>query len=364
VEVRVRIRPLLVALESGLKKPTKYPLVDASHPHSYSVYGLPVVSNRQLPGIFSTPRTTLEGSVAELVLSFGSLPLIDPSVDRHVIFTSSAESATGEPSLTIWRIADGSFLRIVYSDHTEFWIDRALKGVWAIWPDSSSLEDKLCYLVGPILGLLLRLQGRVCLHASAVEINGKSVIFTGCEGAGKSTTAAAFARLGSPVLSDDIVVLHEKDARFQVLPAYPRVNLWPSSVKLLYGSENALPLIATGWEKRFLALGQKGLPKFGDRAAPIGTIYLLSSLGETADRCIETVSKKDALMMLVANTYATNFLDVGQRAEEFAVLSRLVEQVPVRKVNPRRGLLSVGALCELIQQDFTSSDSSQSGKYR
>ncbi len=229
-----------------------------SHPHSYYVYGLSIVSNRRLPGVVSTPTRPLGGDVAELVISFGYLPQTEPSADRHVIFTGPSDAVTGEPNLVIWSIADGSFLRIVYSDHTEFWLDKALKRVWATWPSGSSLEDTLCYLLGPVFGLLLRLQGRVCLHASAVEINGESVVFVGCEGAGKSTTAAAFARLGSPVLSDDIVVLHEEQGRFHVLPAYPRVNLWPSSVKLLYGSENALPLIATGWEKRFLALGKEG----------------------------------------------------------------------------------------------------------
>jgi hypothetical protein len=273
---------------------------------------------------------------------------------------STAKAETGEPNLSIWEVAGGAFLRVVYADRTEFWLDRALKSVWAIWPDSSSLEDTLCYLLGPIFGLLLRLQGRVCLHASAVEINGESVVFAGREGAGKSTTAAAFARLGSAVLSDDIVALHEKNARFHTLPAYPRVNLWPSSVKLLYGSENALPLIAAGWEKRFLALGQEGMAKFGDRETPLGVIYVLCSAAATTELVIEAVPKKDALLMLIANTYATHFLDAGQRAEEFALLSRLVDQVPVRKVNPRRHLESVDALCKFIYQDFTGIDSRKS----
>jgi hypothetical protein len=355
-----RTRPLLVVLGFDLKKPPNYTLLVDSHPYSYSIYGLPVVSNHQLPGVVSTPTTSLQSGADGLVLSFGYLPRIEPSIGQHVIFTSSAESAAGEPNLRIWKIANGAFLRIVYSDHTEFWIDCALKHVWAMWPDSSSLEDTLCYLLGPIFGLLLRLQGRVCLHASAIEINGEAVVFAGREGAGKSTTAAAFARLQLPVLSDDIVALHEKDGGFHVLPAYPRVNLWPSSVKLLYGSENALPLITTGWEKRFLALGQEGMPKFGDREAPVGAIYLLCGSSATTEGCIQAVSKKDALLTLIANTYATHFLDARQRAEEFALLSRLVDQVPVRTVNPRRHLVSVDALCEFIHQDFAGIDSRKS----
>jgi hypothetical protein len=59
-------------------------------------------------------------------------------------------------------------------------------------------------------------------------------------------------------------------------------------------------------------------------------------------------------MMLVANTYATNFLDARQRAQEFEVLGRLVDSVPIRKVNPQRGVLPVEDLCEEIQRNFFS----------
>jgi len=46
------------------------------------------------------------------------------------------------------------------------------------------------------------------------------VAFVGAEGAGKSTTAAAFALEGHGVLSDDVVALAENASEFVVLPAY------------------------------------------------------------------------------------------------------------------------------------------------
>jgi hypothetical protein len=57
-------------------------------------------------------------------------------------------------------------------------------------------------------------------------------------------------------------------------------------------------------------------------------------------------------MMLVGNTYAAKFLDAKQRAEEFAVLGRLVASVAVRKINPRRNVTDLNELCELIRKDF------------
>ena len=159
------------------------------------------------------------------------------------------------------------------------------------------------------------------------------------------------------MLSDDIVALVEHEQQFHVYPAYPSVNLWPDSVEMLYGSADALPPIANDWDKRFLALADSGPSRFERRRLPIGAIYVFDEAAGSS-QCLESVSKKDALMMLVANTYATNFLDAKQRAGEFEVLSRLVAQVPVRRVNARRGLVSIGELCELIYKDAAGINSS------
>jgi hypothetical protein len=75
---------------------------------------------------------------------------------------------------------------------------------------------------------------------------------------------------------------------------------------------------------------------------------------------VEEVTQKKALMLLVPNTYATNFLDAEQRADEFVVLSRLVATVPVRMINSRNDVAGPEELCEIIRRDFASLDSRMS----
>jgi len=303
-----------------------------------------------ITGLVSANSTT---KLANLRISFGTLPAVSCSNEQiRLRYTSAYVGECGEPGLRIWDVDDGSFLRITYVDGTEFWLDRELATLWAHWPENCSLADTLTYLLGPVLGLVLRLRGIVCLHASAVSIDDRSAVFVGAEGSGKSTTAAAFAREGFAVLSDDIVALVDRGDEFQVLPAYPRVNLWSDSVKLLYGSPDALPPVSAGWDKRCLALGEAGGPRFEERHLRLGTIYIFDEISGDATENIEDISQKSALMMLVGNTYATNFLDAKQRAEEFAALSRLVAAVRVRRINPRRNVTAVNELCELIRQDF------------
>jgi hypothetical protein len=338
----------------------KYFLVDFSGPtlfgleqtYKYFAYGLILSSNAPIAGLVATNSTT---KTPNLRINFGTLPTVSCSDDQiRLRYASAYLGEHGEPALRIWDINDGAFLRINYSDGTEFWLDRELGTLWAQWPEKCSLADTLSYLLGPVLGLVLRLRGVICLHASAVSIDDRSAVFVGSEGSGKSTTAAAFAREGFAVLSDDIVGLVEQGNEFQVFPAYPRVNLWPDSVKLLYGSADALPPLSAGWDKRALTLGEAGGPRFEERQLRLGTIYIFGDISADATENIEAISQKTALMTLVGNTYAATFLDAKQRAEEFAVLSRLVAAVPVRRINPRRNVTGVNELCELIRQDFVA----------
>jgi hypothetical protein len=308
-------------------------------------------SNRSIPQLMPV---RFSNTPPDIEIKLASLPVYESSISaRRLRYTSPYLSQAGEPALQVWKVDKPELWHMRYSDGVEFWLDRDLKTVWADWPKSCSLEITLTYLVGPILGLVLRLRGAVCLHASAVSIDDRSIVFVGSEGAGKSTTAAAFARQGFSVLSDDIVALVERERQFHVLPAYTRINLWPDSVKLLYGSPDALPQIMPDWEKRFLKL-EDGEARFEERALPIGAIYVLGDSTPSSAESVESISQKTAMMMLVANTYATNFLDAKQRAEEFAVLGRLVTAVPIRKVNTKRGTLRVDELCDVIQRDFSS----------
>jgi len=78
----------------------------------------------------------------------------------------------------------GAFVRLAYEDGTQFWLDRKRENIWATWPDILPLENAISYLLGPVLGLVLRLRGVICLHASAVAIEDRSVAFVGSAGAG------------------------------------------------------------------------------------------------------------------------------------------------------------------------------------
>ena len=320
-------------------------LVTARH----VLYGLRLATNASLPGL-PERHDTNPFDLRIWLKDLTTLPSAFPGF-IDISPTSSNVTVDGEPSLRAGVFPNGKCLAFFYGDGARFAVERRGREVWADWPENYALEDACTYLVGPVMGFVLRLRGTVCLHASAVVVDDRAIALVGLAGAGKSTTAAAFACNGFPVLSDDIVALCGEAGQWLAQPGYPRVNLWPDSVRQLFGSEDALPRITPTWEKRYLPLDQNG-HHFASTPIPLGAIYILDDRDSVLKApVIEEVSGKEAFMALVANTYVNYLLDQDMRRTEFDVLSRVVSGIPVRRVRTPEQPFAIFGLCEAIAAD-------------
>lgn len=292
---------------------------------NYSFFGLNARSNVQFARI---PPAESASRPVECELHLGVYP--DSTVlcsQRTLIYTSSFTDSSGEPALKMWGVGCGTHLHLAYNDGHQFWFNRDGTQVWVAWPSNSSIEEATNYLLGPVLGILLRFRGTVCLHASSVAVDGRAVAFVGPPGAGKSTTAAALAKRGHPVLADDVTAIREVDGTFYAYPAYPGLWLWPDSVELLYGSGDDRPKPIREGDKAPISTNN-GLA-FEARRLPLARIYLLDYRDPTeSPSTVESLTQK-SFLSLVANTYATNLLDAKMRAHELTVLGKLVSSVPV-----------------------------------
>ena len=266
-------------------------------------------------------------------------------------YTSPKDAASSDPNLRVGMLPGGEYFGFFYSDGVRFAVERRGHEVWGDWPENYTLEDACTYLLGPVIGFVLRLREMTCLHASAVAVGEHAIALVGFAGAGKSTTAAAFARCGFPVIADDVVALADAGDNFLVQPGYRRVNLWPDSAHVLFGSDEALPRITPTWDKRYVALGDNGLG-FASNPLPLGAIYILGSREAAfATPVVEAVAGSDALVGLVANTYVNYLLDRSMRSREFDLLSRVVAGIPIRSVRPAADPSAVFDLCQAIATD-------------
>jgi hypothetical protein len=317
----------------------------------YSAYGLLLETNIPIPGL----PAARELQDADVSIRFGVMPdwVRQDEKSARVWHTREYLDDFGNPTLIIRLLANDQYFHFAYSDGTEFLINSEGSEIFARWPLDLTLADTATYLLGPILGFVLLLRGVVSLHASAIAVNGCAVAILGPGGAGKSTTAATFAKLGYAVLADDIVTLDPSNDRFLVHPAHTRIRLWPTSVEALYGSPDALPRLTPSWDKLYLDLTTMEFA-FQPSSLPLAAIYLLGPRGMSHESHVTSMSASDGLMALVGNTYANYLKDRTMRKLEFHVLQQVVEMVPVRRVNRTDNITDLPNLCELILQDFES----------
>lgn len=313
---------------------------------SHLAYGLRIQANIPLPGL--TTQSKQQGADVRIRLKDSEFPSESPDAPSDFRYSNVNSDAGGQLNLRVRMLAGGQYYGFFYGDGAGFAVEREGREVRADWPANYTLEDACTYLLGPVLAFVLRLRGVTCLHASAIVIENRAIALIGA-GAGKSTTAAGFAKMGFPVLSDDVVVLTDGGDSLLVQPGYPRLNLWPDSVRELFGSEEALPRITPTWDKRYLQLNPHGDYRFQAGPLPLGGVYILgdrdASLTEPA---FEDLTGNGALMLLLANGYGSYLLNDEMQRRDLEVLSRVADQVPVRCVRPPDQPSKVYALCDAI----------------
>jgi len=208
-------------------------------------------------------------------------------------------------------------------------------------------------LLGPVIGLAMRLKGSVCLHASAFALGERAIALMAPSGVGKSTLAARFAQLGNPVLTDDFVSISEKGGKFLVRPGYPRLKLRPDSQEVLDGLPGLMPRFSplhTIRDKRYIDLMQ-GLT-FQEQSLNLAAVYS-ADLKNSSDRPhIEKVTGQEAIITLLSNLYVFPLIDKSKRLQDFDVIHRIAGRVPMRKIRFRRDLKEVPRLCQAVLDDI------------
>lgn len=208
----------------------------------YQIYGITLSSDRSLPILAPAAKTATDITDIKVHLAEGNLSDTDEKIHPRGWYKKPQ--------------ADGIYYCLSLSSTKEkrdVEIAPDGKQIWLTWVNLP-LAEVTAMLIGCVIGTALRLQGKVCLHSSVIKIDDRAIAIIGVKGAGKSTTAAAFAKQGYPILADDIAVLTDCGDSFLVQPGYPRLQLWKSAVNQLYGDETGLARVFSQTDKHFLEL--------------------------------------------------------------------------------------------------------------
>jgi hypothetical protein len=312
----------------------------------HSVYGLRFASNLTIPGL-SVLDDPLPSNVAIHLKEEKDPAASVFSLPSNFSYISPNRNSDGQPLLRAGKLGD-SYFGFFYADNSRFAVSRDGREIWADGPEDYAVEDLATYLVGPVMGFVLRLHGMLPLHACAVAVEDRAIALVGSQGAGKSTTAAAFAKMGFAILSEDVVAVTEEGKRHMVQPGYPRVNLWPESAETIFGGVHGLPPVTLTWGKHFLALDDAP-HRFQSEPLELAATFILRDRVPGAQKPrVEKIAPALAMTRLVANTYVNYLLDPAMRRTEFVQLGHLLRMTPVYQVWPPDDPSRVYELCEAI----------------
>jgi hypothetical protein len=191
-------------------------------------------------------------------------------------------------------------------------------------PDTT-IETIRHLLLDQVIPLVLSSQGKIVLHASAVATPEGAIAFIGNTGRGKSTLAASFIKRGFPLLTDDCLLIEDRDGGLFVKPSYQGLRLWPETVSALFDGKAHLDEVAHYTEKKRLGGDKNQLP-FCNHAVPLKRAYLLASVEEmdAADSIIITpIPPREALMEMVQYSYRMDINDSDRLKRDFELYSRI-----------------------------------------
>ncbi len=326
----------------------------------YSVYGLNLFSNRAIPALI--PAADQESPTNLLRVNFceserHSLP---NTTNKKDIYASPGIAKNGEPFFQVWKSSDTlNHLTIRYTNGyglVQFLLSRKGTDVNVTWDNEVPFDDILTYLLGPVLGCLLRLRGHTCLHAGVVAVGDKAIAIIGAKGAGKSTTTAALASyLNLPVLSDDIAVISKVDNQYLVHSGYPRLRLWPEAINGLPGLDSdSLPRILSISDKRYLELSigkSSSQWSFHQHPLPLAAVYLLELADNTDRFSLNPLTGGESLFALAANVYPEYTLETEMRMDDFKFFGQLASRTQVRKMSRPKNFNLLASICHAIVED-------------
>lgn len=215
----------------------------------------------------------------------------------------------------------------------------AAGGRTLLWRDGGRASPELLRLVvlGPVMALALQQAGILCLHASAVAIDGQCIGFVAPKGGGKSTLAMALVQAGARLVTDDALALD--------LASVPMARPGVHSVRL---RDDALAELAAGPVAATILDGAKktlvGLPRESLvwEAAPLAAIYALTPFRSTATRSgtwREPLAPVDgALRLAMHGKLADPLIGAAAVGARLRSIAAVVCRVPVYALHVPRDL--------------------------
>lgn len=187
------------------------------------------------------------------------------------------------------------------------------------------------YLVGLCMATILRQRKYIVFHGSCVHVDGKTILFAGPQGAGKSTLAAASTKRGAKIISDDISPAWvAPSGAIKVAPGHPQVKLWPQSIDILGYEKERSKKLHREVKKRYIIM---------EESADSGSFSLdaFCKISKGKKFSAKEVVGGEALESVCKNLFLRRIPQLpDEESRQFREVCKIVQEIKVYDLQRRR----------------------------
>lgn len=183
------------------------------------------------------------------------------------------------------------------------------------------LKEFRKYLIAVISWILHKDKDMILLHASAVEMNGRCVLFAGNSGSGKTTMAMNLVKKGAKYISNDLTFMYVRGDKVMVLGVPQKITMEKDTYEhcgLNYAVEKDI-------NRMYIDPAGQIAVKLN---AELDTIVLLSKDVRRAEPLLEQVDVHAGMARLISKTihaYKWGFKPFREDYGYFSVLNRILK---------------------------------------
>lgn len=304
--------------------------MSSNNKYSYQVFGFNVSSCIKCPELVATKEKP------DVYIEFGSVPdsLLNPrSTGKY------HQAKTGKFLLTISETAKYLVLegnRIIIEPIT-----------------GANTQDLRMFLLGSAMGALLHQRGMLPLHASAVNVKNKCVIFCGGIGTGKSSIASEFLSRGHYLHADDICVISLSKSKIPIaFPAYPQLKLLEDIFLRTHEKSKIYSLVKTAADK-FLVSAKD---QFHGKPLLIKKIYILTPSDTSRIKFI-AMTGIEKFNCLKNYTYRGQIVaGLGKEVSHFKIAGVVGKHIPISQVIRPKNQLLLKELADMLEKDLVKEE--------
>lgn len=292
----------------------------------YKAFGIVFESELEMPELIAENT-----EIPTVFINYGFIPENLPNIDKTgVLFQASPNDfLLNVENIGSYRVQNGEKVTISPSN-------------------KSILTEFRIFLLGSVFGVLLFQKGFLPLHGSAIRTNKGAIIIAGESAVGKSSLAASLAKIGYPILSDDISAINfEMSGLPMVQAGLPYLKLWKDVLNYFHDSKS-MKRVRPSLEKYIFPLENN----FSFTPSRIHKLVFLTTNNST-NFIFEEITGAMKFDYLKAVVYRSRFIEgLGLKENTFQQLAKLANSTKTFEIQRPIKPLLINELTEFFERNI------------